>query len=566
MKSLISTALCIFALSWTLNATGYRVAVVPVEFSDVTFEDKAANLDNKINRAQIYFNDQFYPHRNFSFELLPVVRLPKNQAWYGANSTTRKDEHIDQAVREACSILDRNLSVYDNDGDGTIDNLCIITAGGSEAGGDGVNCIWPQQGFLHDRGGTITVSGKTVDGFTVCPERSGLGIFCHEFAHSLGLQDLYDTDGNGSGGTSKGVWGSLSLMDGGANNNGGSTPPNFCAIELEQLGLGTAVAAGEDGSVVLHPVGSSKEYLRLESDVAGEYFLLECRDRSGWDEYAGGEGLLIYHVDRSANNSWYSDFYKCNLSAAERWEHNQVNCRPDHQCARVVEAVPNASELSSVFFPQPGRQSFGSDTDPAFKFWSGATSGLAVTDIEKGSGGSISFRIITPLIINDVSVFQDAAIISWNVDGRLKVKDCSATLNGNVSAASGIGLVYSATLEGLSPATDYRAVIRVNCEDGAVYSETVSFTTKSARKGVRPFIYLNVPGRLADGSFLADTGLPLRVYNAYEAQKVEWFFNDESISAAGFWYLRTNGTLKAKVWYQDGSYDVIVKQLKVAYE
>lgn len=541
----------------------------------MAFDDKAGNVDNKINRAQIYFNDQFYPHRSFSFELLPTVRLPRNQAWYGANSTSRKDERIDQAVREACSLLDRDLSVYDNNKDGFIDNICIITAGGSEAGGDGVNCIWPQQGYLHDRGGTSSVNGKTVDCFTICPEKSPLGVFCHEFAHSLGLQDLYDTDGNGSGGTSKGLWGTLSLMDLGLDNDGGNTPPNFCAIELEQLGIGSPVEM-TDGNITLHPVSSSKEYLRLESDVANEYFLLECRDEKGWDAFTGVSGLLVYHIDRSANNSWYSDFYKCNLSASERWAYNQVNCRPDYQCAKIVEAVPNAASIASVSFPQPGRSSFCSDTDPAFKFWSGTTSSQAIIDIRKNSDRSVSFKVITPIKILDISVFQDAAIFRWTTSESLKVKECelscspysgTAISDARTSISAGDS-IFAATLECLSPSTSYRAVIKAVCEDGSIYSETVNFITKSIQKGARPFIYLNTPCRLDNGFFQKDSYLPLRVNNAMEARKIEWFFNEERIEpdGSGYWHLKESGTLKAKLWYEDGSADVIIKQITVVHE
>ena len=575
MKSLISTALSILAISWSLGAQGYRVAVLPVEFSDIGFEDKAADVDNKVNRAQVYFNDQFHPHRNFSFELLPTVRLPRNMAWYGSNTTSGKDERIGSAVREACTQSGGSFSVYDNDGDGYIDIVCLITAGGSEAEGDGVFCIWPQQGYMHDRGGTFSIGGKTVDCFMVCPGKSGLGTFCHEFAHHFGLQDLYDTDNNGSGGTTKGVWGSVSLMDRGLENNGGDTPPNFCAIELEQLGIGNPVEAGE-GVITLRPVSRSKEYLRLESDVPDEYFLLECRDRSGWDAFSGGAGLLVYHIDRSSNNSWYSDYYRRNLSASERWQNNQVNCRPDHQCARIVEAVPNSASLETVFFPQEGRTSLASDTDPAFRFWSGTTSSQAVCGIEKLSDGSIRFRIITPISIEDNSVFQDAAILNWSTDPSLSVKECQVSWS-TVSSQSGSGSAtvqpteegrFSLIIEGLSPATSYRTVIKAVCQDGAVYSETVSFTTKSSQKGVRPFIYLNVEGRLPDGSFQTGSKLPLRVYNAQEALKVEWYFDEEKISAdaSGFWRPLRSGTLKARVYYEDGSTDVIIKQIRVAHE
>ena len=546
--------------------------MIPVEFSNVSFIDKQSNVDKMVARAGNYFNEQFAPYRVYSFDILPTVRLSREQSWYGANSTSRKDERIDQLIRDVCSLITKDLSAYDNDSDGVIDNICLVTAGESESEGGGVDCIWPQQVFLHEQGGTFTVGSKTVDSFTVCAEKSRLGTFCHEFCHSLGLMDLYDTDGNGSGGTTPGVLGTLSLMDKGLNNNGGDTPPNFCAIELEQLGIGKQVPMLY-GYNALKPISSSKEYMRIESDTVDEYFLLEYRDKNGWDEFANAEGLLIYHIDRSINNSWYSDYYKRNLIAAERWENNQVNCRPDHQCALVISAVPGTQNPRYACFPQPGRTSIGAETDPSFRFWSGATSSQMIYNIEKLDDGRIGFRIITPITMREISVFQDAAIFNWVTHSSLSVKECEILWHkeGDKSASGTISKkisysengYYAATLEKLSPATTYTVTIKVKCEDESVHSKTEIITTKSYKKGTRPFIYLSLSQRQEDGAFNIGDRIPLRVYNTENVERVVWLFNDRLITPGddGFWHLSGSGKLKARVWYTDGSADVIIKKI-----
>src|SRR5690606_41205846 len=56
----------------------------------------------------------------------------------------------------------------------------------------------------------------------------GIGVFCHEFGHNLGLPDLYDTDpGNGS---SQGI-GEWGLMGGGSWLGGEHYPSNFRSEE-----------------------------------------------------------------------------------------------------------------------------------------------------------------------------------------------------------------------------------------------------------------------------------------------------------------------------------------------
>ena len=290
-----------FLLPLAASALGYRGIVIPVEFSDTKFSSLYSGVTVKIESARDYLNDQFTYGPTINFDIAPTVRLSKASAWYGANSSSRKDDRIGELVREACAALKIDWSTYDNDADGYIDNVCFITAGGSEADGAGADHIWPQQGSMADFGGTFQAGSKTVSNFSVCAESSSMAVFCHEFLHSFGLPDMYDTDGTGSGGRTKGLWGKLSIMDSGIMAGTDATPPSFSAIELELLGIGRPVRLAK-GYHTLRPVGSSKEYLRIDTPNDGEYFLLECRKAEGWDAGIGGEGLVIYHIDKSVNN------------------------------------------------------------------------------------------------------------------------------------------------------------------------------------------------------------------------------------------------------------------------
>ena len=564
MKRLLTIIFGILLPVASTFAASYRYAVIPVEFSDVSFTHTEQEIAQTVNTARQYFDSQFAPSRTFVFDLLPVIKLPYPMSRYGANSSSAKDAALDEALRVACIQSRADFSQYDNDGDGLIDNICIITAGESESEGGGASAIWPQHLYLHDRGGTLGLSGKNADSFSVCSESSPIGIFCHEFAHSLGLMDMYDTDGRLSGGTSKGLWSKLSLMDDGRGL------PNFCAIELEQLGLGTPLTLKE-GSFRLSPLSQKKEYLRIDADRSGEYFLLECRDKQGWDKDLDGQGLVIYHIDRSLGDGWYSDMYRRNLSARERWTLNQVNCRPEHQCARVVEAVPGTEDIAQIFFPQSDHTSFGSETDPPFRFWSGTTSSLAISGITLLDDGSVTFNIITPLTITDLSIIQNTAIISWTLPAGLQLKECLVSWHSPDGAAGYMSVnpkesgVYSAIIQGLVPQTDYQATVRVVCTDGAIYSRLVEFRTKMMIHGSHPFIYLNSLERNEDGSFLAGGMLPLHIYNAQDAQKVEWYFNGVRIYPGdnGYWELTASGTLRAEMWLSDGSKTIITKQLTV---
>lgn len=529
----------------------FRMVVIPVQFEDRSLTRSEQELKTYVQQAEDYFNSQPGLSDSYRFELAPAVSLPKPAAYYGANYSDRKDVLLHEAVKYACSKSEVDFSLYDNDSDGSVDNVFIISAGLSEADGAGENWIWPQHGHLKEHGGTIEAGGRTINSFCVCTEFSPVGVFCHEFCHYLGLPDLYDTDGESSGGLAEGLWGT-GIMDTGCKN---ATPPGFCAVDLEILGTGQCTKLGK-GSHTLSPLRVSGQYFKASSTDGDEFFLFECKEN---------QGLAIYHIDMSNYSAGWSDYYKKDLTAAQRWELSQINCRPDRQCAALLAA---SSEEGKLFFAQGVKDSFGSDSSPAFKFRSDSTSTLALTDIRLNQDGSVSFDVREPLAIKNCTVFQDAAIIGWRADESVsKIAGYEigwSSASGNFSTTS-LPEAVSVTLSGLSPQTSYRYTIRIKYSDGSSSSISSSFVTKPFRSDSHPYIYLSGSDRKADGKFVKGARIPLRVFNAPEAAEVKWYFNGERISteADGYYTITAEGTLKAEMLNADGSTDILIKEVRL---
>ncbi len=527
----------------------FRMAVIPVQFEDRSLTRSEQELRTYVQQAEDYFNSQPGLNDSYHFELAPAVLLPKPAAYYGANYSDRKDVLLHEAVRYACSKSEIDFSLYDNDADGSVDNVFLISAGLSEADGAGENWIWPQHGQLKEHGGTIEAGGRTINSFCVCTEFSAVGVFCHEFCHCLGLPDLYDTDGESSGGLAEGLWGT-GIMDNGCKN---ATPPGFCAVDLEILGTGQCTHLSK-GSHTLPPLRVSGQYFKAGSTGGDEFFLFECKEN---------QGLAIYHIDKSNHDAGWSDYYKKDLTAAQRWELSQINCRPDRQCAALLAANPGEGIL---FFGQGDR--FGSDSSPAFKFQSDSSSTLALTDIRINQDGSVSFEVGEPLAIKSCTVFQDAAIIGWKTDASVsKIAAYEISWSGPSGSFSTTSLpeAVSVTLTGLSPQTSYRYTIRIKYSDGGSSSISSSFITKSFRSDSHPYIYLSGSDRKADGRFVKGAKIPLRVFNAPQASEVKWYFNGERISteADGYYTITLEGTLKAEMLNADGSTDILIKEVKL---
>lgn len=565
-RFLVSILLCLAAAAPAFSGQRHAI-ILRAQFKDVKFGIDECRAQSLADSASLYFSSQL--SSAVTFDLGPVITLSQDLSYYGRNSSTRRDELIYKAVMEACLGSDDavDFSRYDNDSDGIADNVLLLTAGVSEAESAGDDCIWPQMNYLSDWSAAFALDGRRIDCFSVSTESAGLRTLCHEFAHSLGLMDLYDTDGSAGGGVAPGLLGTLSLMDKGGLAGRGGLPPGLSAVDLDLLGEGTCLPLSA-GSHVLAPLSRSRQYLKMPTDVDGEYFLFECRAQDGWDAGTGCSGLIVYHVDRSANLTGYSNYYKKDLTAAERWYYNQVNCRPDAECAAVVTAVKSAVSAAEAAFPQPGIDRLDAEGNDAFRYRNGTPAPFILTGITAMSDGSVSFDVTEPLKLLEVDVFQDAAILNWEVSPALgQLVDCEVGWCKSTEKIQITGKVegHSFTIKGLQPSTEYMATVRVTTKDGHSYSLRTDFTTKPFRQGSRPYILIPSSQRNPDGSFKPWARLPLHVANAPDAVEVKWFAGETEIKPGedGHYILTGGCTLRAEITNKDGSRDIIIKEVNI---
>ena len=583
-----------------------KAIVILAEFQDVKMtyarEDFVEMLssDNYSNSgaagsATKYLNDQFRNDYEFSFTVSPVVTLDQPLAYYFANSSTatKKDKNAVGAVAEACRKAHDagvDFSQFDLDADGIVDDVVVFFAGKDEADGGGEECPWSHQWWVRSGGGEeVTLDGKLIDRYVCTVELgrnssggftfTGIGTFCHEYCHTMGLRDMYDTDDAASGGISNGLFYTTALMDGGCHNNSGKTPPNFNAVDYDCLGIGSCEIM-YPGEYTLEPINRNRRFLKFETGTEGEYFLFEVRRNTGWDAYIGGMGLAIYHIDRSDNNAE-------GVKASRRWLENIVNSAPAHECARFIPAYADAKAFdesgylnpgvaSMIFFPYSGHDSFTPSTTPSFTFWNGDDAQFAITDIVL-KGDNVSFKVISlaGVVIPEVNitkqeVFQDACILQWEASDATYTGNAFLTWGESSSEQTTLEVKpyapgkYFMTFDGLIPRTAYKVSVRFGTDDIFGAPKTANFTTKSMYDGL-PFIYLSGVTRNEDGTFPKGSDLPLRVYNLRNAAEVKWYMGGSRVSADNGGYLRiwSSGMLKAEILYEDGSTETIMKKINV---
>lgn len=599
--------------------------VILAQFKDVSFKftkweftnmliQKGYSYNGATGSAKEYFDEQFNHSVEFAFDVSDIVTLQHERAYYGRNGKDGNDENPEQMVIDACRLVDSKIDFarYDDDGDGEVDNVFIFFAGGDEAWGAGDDCIWSHAWYVKSGAGiTFTMDGKLIDRYACTSELAregqnqttsntlaGIGTFCHEYSHTFGLPDLYDTDYERSEGFAGGLWAKTSLMDAGNQINRGNTPPYFNAIEREILGIGNPVILKNDGGYELKPINEGGTYYKLESDTEGEYFLIECRSNNKWDMGIGGTGMLVYHVDKSIRPSGYSETYKNTLRAIDRWNFaNEVNCRPDHQCADLLEAdsrkdwfpdlkddayIQSVSDIRGIFYPSNGVNSIVSESKSGFMFWSGMSSEASITNIRYGSDGkTILFNVIgfsgteTPPVAQEITqeVFMDGAIIQFN--SSRKYEGEATVIYGRTGQDTDTLRVkpyesgkYSVTLRNLQPdSKTYTVSIHFEINGVVGDATKTNFMTKKSPSVDWPFIHIGSSRINEDGTIPVLTRIPLKVYNATGAASIKWKFNGKKVSPEGdgYFQIKEDGPLKAYITWPDGTEEVVMKEIKVDY-
>ena len=391
-----------------------HIPVFLVEFPDKNFsvENPADSFSAMLNQpgysgnegtgsVQDYFMDNSHGRFQPIFDVYGPVMLPNEMAYYGKNRSGQgTDIRPELALFDACVILadQVDFSIYDADGDGFVDMTLFYYAGYSEAEGASTNTIWPHQYTVQasssDEARNTRFNGKRLGNYFCTAElkgtqgtkQCGIGPTCHEFSHSLGLPDFYDTDYEKNG-ECAGLT-SFSLMDGGCYLNESRTPPYLNAEERVMLGwmAEEEVLDLTSGTVSFPAIQNNVAYISYCS-VEGEYYLYECRDASGWDAYLP-EGMLIYHADKSM------DHRVGNTTAYDLWNNwrysNAINAYGNHPCFYVVPAAdPNnfnyKGSLSRWVFPGASNVKSFSPKD-----WDGNSCGVSLSSISYADG-KVSF-------------------------------------------------------------------------------------------------------------------------------------------------------------------------------
>lgn len=358
-----------------------------------------------VGSVRDYFLAQSNGQFELDFDVVGPVTMSNKYGYYGADSEYQKDEKVYEMIKEASdAIQDQvNLKDYDWDGDGEADQVFFLYAGLGQASSNNASTIWPHESELrYGPCGVLSYPTGKINTYACANElqpetqgssryiSAGIGTICHEFSHCLGFADMYDTSGGGGYGMSV-----FDVMDQGSYNGNGFVPCNYTAFERIYAGWVEPIELIDPATVKdMKSVSDyGRPFIMYNYKNTNEYFLMENRQNTGWDEgLYGSNGLLITHVNY----------------VPSRWANNSVNASTQEiQCCTVVNAdgsreISNTLSLQGDLYPYESKgvtmnDEFTDDSEPASKLYNKNTDnsyalGIPITQIKR-SKGSISFLV-----------------------------------------------------------------------------------------------------------------------------------------------------------------------------
>ena len=438
-----------------------KALVILAEFQDTTFtiQDTKNVFTNYLMNEEHFTETRYSQNQNYKgvrgyfkdcsygkftpvFDVVGPIKLPKAHAVYGADN-----DNIDLLLTDACNAVDEmvNFANYDANNDGIVDLVYVIYAGHSaNYKGNKITNIWPKSGTVYI---TDKFDGKSIRRYGVSNELkgsdktsknnkkiNGIGLFCHEFSHTLGLPDIYayQTDAENQDDQGMEFW---DIMDGGTEIRGGHVPASYLAWEREVMGwldvekLTTDCTINElksldnDGKAYkIENPNNSNEYIVLQSIQKGPW-------NQGWTKNSYAQGLLAYRISYPSDKVNVFD-YPNNLKGKPR----VIPIPADGKILAAANAEGNikiyTDQLNGDLYPYNNINKIDN-----FKMYDGTTLNKSILNIvENDVEHYISFEFKN----NETTGIQAPSIIErstsdnriYTLDGRYVGTDTSVLPHG----------------------------------------------------------------------------------------------------------------------------------------
>jgi M6 family metalloprotease-like protein len=284
-------------------------AILPKSTFDNVFFGENGDPGQTFRGLRKFYLDSSRGQLDLQGEVFGWYRAPNNRTYYHGNNNNNgmfdalKQRELVLAALEYAKSQGCDFSLYDNDGNGSVEEFAVIWSGPR---GDWSTFWWAKNITLPSIV-SISYDGykfpmfswqpEVPYGFTETPPANPSydpRTMIHETGHGLGLEDLYDYDDSVG---PKGGVGGMDMMDYLGDHCafhkyilGWITPRVITPDNLWNQDLQRTIDNG-DAAILARD---------FDGDPYGEYFMVERRAKTGYDDhwyYRDGGGLLIWHIN-----------------------------------------------------------------------------------------------------------------------------------------------------------------------------------------------------------------------------------------------------------------------------
>jgi len=475
----------VILLNFTDNPRVNASQYTPSHYTNIYF--------NTTNNNSMY---NFYVENSYGvFNLTGVIAGNKwytssqSMSYYGDNCAGIDNCYGSQTYDMICEALtlanaDVDYSQYDKDADGDIDHVLIVHAAPDEAAHHLTNpeYIWSVRWTGSNICWPNSFDGKVARSGVVVAEDAEMGTPAHEFGHDIGAVDLYDTAQCEGSSTWEGI-GEWGIMGSGnwLGSPQGSSPSHFSAWHKYFFGwihptiVNTPrydeeiqeIELYDDAYIIPIPLGTS--ITNPSEGGSNEYFLIENRQKTGFDASQNGDGLLIWHIDDARYQSMGSS-----------------NCVNDYESNKGVD-LEEADDAQGGGLDVP--RSMGGDRGVSTDPWKNNATGF--TD-SSNPNSKAKDNSATQINLTDISASQTTMTADFLKSGtsgvEIHLENANVTpSSGNDSTTFNYTISYrhtnntapsyvNVTIDGTSTAMSPANASDTNYRDGKTYHHSQNNT------------------------------------------------------------------------------------------
>ena len=325
----------------------------PVTVSEVEewLNKEGFNRDGCNGSVRDYYLDISNGQLDLTNEVFGWYRAKHPKSWY---ESLPGYTGSDSLMKEVFAYFDPmvDYSRYDNDKNGTTEAINIVYAGTGEVREQG---LWPHAGWSNEKRDGVRLTHHQM---TDMPGTFGLYVFVHESGHMIfGWPDLY-------------WYGDYCTMGNRPNDINPVAINDF--YRADQGWIPFVDVTSEDVSLETTKPGEVCYRYKNPARPNQEGLVWSYVRNTGRNKVLRGSGLLMQHYDFSIEGNTASN--KLGLRIV-RANHTEPSLNGDK------DQWPSPGSTADAFFKSGTYPEFSDETYPAITWYSGAKTGLKITDI-----------------------------------------------------------------------------------------------------------------------------------------------------------------------------------------